>query len=70
MLPLFELVSVTLELAILRSKGTEKLTAHSYKGWQNKMQPNRTMLAYHGVTQSMRRKSNCFDNAVIKSLFG
>ena len=28
------------------------------------------MLADHGVTQSMSRKGNCFDNAVIESFFG
>ena len=28
------------------------------------------MLANHGVTQSMSRKGNCFDNAVIESFFG
>ena len=28
------------------------------------------MLAHRGVTQSMSRKGNCFDNAVIESFFG
>ena len=28
------------------------------------------MLADHGVTQSMSRKGNCFDNAAIESFFG
>ena len=28
------------------------------------------MLAHHGVTQSMSRKGNCFDNAAIESFFG
>jgi putative transposase len=34
------------------------------------MQPYRAMLVRHGVTQSMSRKGNCFDNAVIESFFG
>ena len=34
------------------------------------MQPYRAMLAHRGVTQSMSRKGNCFDNAVIESFFG
>ena len=34
------------------------------------MQPYRMMLARCGVTQSMSRKGNCFDNAVIESFFG
>ena len=28
------------------------------------------MLAHHGVRQSMSRRGNCFDNAVIESFFG
>ena len=28
------------------------------------------MLAHHGVKQSMSRRGNCFDNAVIESFFG
>ena len=28
------------------------------------------MLAHRGVTQSMSRRGNCFDNAVIESFFG
>jgi transposase InsO family protein len=34
------------------------------------MQPYRAMLAQRGVKQSMNRKRNCFDNAVIESFFG
>ena len=34
------------------------------------MQPYRAMLMHHSVTQSMSRKGNCFDNAVIESFFG
>ena len=34
------------------------------------MQPYRAMLAQRGVKQSMSRKGNCFDNAVIESIFG
>ena len=43
---------------------------HSDQGWNDKMQPYRAMLAHRGVTQSMSRKDNCFDNAVIESFFG
>jgi putative transposase len=68
--PVFELVSQTLRAALSRSKCTTELTVHSDQGWQYKMQPYREMLARRGVTQSMSRKGNCFDNAVIESLFG
>ena len=40
------------------------------QGWHYKMQPYRAMLAQRGVKQSMSRKGNCFDNAVIESFFG
>ena len=43
---------------------------HSDQGWHYKMQPYRAVLAHRGVTQSMSRRGNCFDNAVIESFFG
>jgi putative transposase len=68
--PVFELVSETFRAALSRSKSVTELTVHSDQGWQYKMQPFRAMLARHGVTQSMSRKGNCFDNAAIESFFG
>jgi len=68
--PIFDLVSGTLKAALSQSECTNKLTVHSDQGWQYKMQPYRVMLASHGVTQSMSRKGNCFDNAAIESFFG
>ena len=72
--PVFELVSGTLDAALSRYEHAGDLTVHSDQGWQYtikiKMQPYRTMLARRGVTQSMSRKGNCFDNAVIESFFG
>lgn len=43
---------------------------HSDQGWQYKMQLYRAMLVRRGVTQSLSRKGNCFDNAAIESFFG
>ena len=68
--PVFDLVSSMLEAALSRSEDTSGLTAHSDQGWHYKMQPYRAMLAHRGVNQSMSRKGNCFDNAVIESFFG
>ena len=68
--PVFELVSSTLRTALSRSKSTPGLTIHSDQGWHYKMKPYRTMLVHREVTQSMSRKGNCFDNAVIESFFG
>lgn len=68
--PVFELVSGTLQAALSQLKSTTGLTVHSDQGWQYKMQPYRSLLACSGVTQSMSRKGNCFDNAAIESFFG
>ena len=68
--PVFELVAGTLRAALSQSKGFSELTVHSDQGWHYKMNPYRAMLKRRGVTQSMSRKGNCFDNAVIESFFG
>lgn len=68
--PVFELVSNTLAAALSQTRHTGELTVHSDQGWHYKMRPYRAMLARRGVTQSMSRKGNCFDNAVIESFFG
>ena len=68
--PVYELVASTLQEALSRTECTAGLIVHSDQGWHYKMQPYRTMLAQRGVKQSMSRKGNCFDNAVIDSFFG
>ncbi len=68
--PIFELVAGTLQAALSNAEETAQLTVHSDQGWHYKMQPYRAMLTRRGVTQSMSRKGNCFDNAVIESFFG
>jgi transposase InsO family protein len=68
--PVFELVSGTLRTALSRPRSAGELIIHSDQGWHYKMQPYRAMLASCGVTQSMSRKGNCFDNAAIESFFG
>ena len=68
--PVFELVSGMLQAALARTACTGELIVHSDQGWHYKMQPYRVMLARRGVKQSMSRKGNCFDNAVIESFFG
>lgn len=43
---------------------------HSDQGFQYQHASWRTLLADAGATQSMSRKGNCFDNAVIENFFG
>jgi putative transposase len=43
---------------------------HSDQGFQYEYMSWRRLLADFVVTQSMSRKGNCFDNAVIENFFG
>lgn len=42
---------------------------HSDQGWQYRMRTWRKVLDEHGVRQSMSRRGNCLDNAVMESFF-
>lgn len=68
--PVYKLVSDRLEKAISTLKSTEKPLIHSDQGWQYQLDSYQQTLASHGFTQSMSRKGNCLDNAVIESFFG
>ena len=46
------------------------LILHSDQGWQYQHKHYQYLLKSKGVLQSMSRKSNCLDNAVIESFFG
>ena len=43
---------------------------HSDQGWQYRMKPYQMMLKARGIQQSMSRKGNCLDNAVVENFFG
>src|SRR5690606_33492062 len=43
---------------------------HSDQGWHYQMVKYQKTLANQGITQSMSRKGNCLDNAVIENFFG
>ena len=49
--------------------GTE-LILHSDQGWHNQHKHYQQMLVEKGVRQSMSRKGNCLDNAVMENFFG
>lgn len=68
--PVFELVIQTLKSALDRLDRRSRPILHSDQGWQYKMLPYRKMISKYGLTQSMSRKGNCFDNAAIESFFG
>ena len=43
---------------------------HSDQGVQYACDEYQQLLAKHGVKQSMSRRGNCYDNAVVESFFG
>jgi len=53
-----------------RSQPLDGLLHHSDRGVQYACDPYATVLAAHGITASMSRVGNCYDNAVAESFFG
>ena len=49
--------------------GTD-LILHSDQGWQYQYKQYQRKLRKKGIRQSMSRKGNCLDNAVIENFFG
>ena len=48
----------------------DQLLIHSDQGWHYQMKQYRHALNERGIIQSMSRKGNCYDNAVIENFFG
>ena len=46
------------------------LILHSDQGWQYQHKQYQRMLRRKGIQQSMSRKGNCLDNAVMENFFG
>ena len=46
------------------------LLLHSDQGWQYQHEAYRKLLKENGIIQSMSRKVNCLDNAVMENFFG
>lgn len=53
-----------------KQQQTKDLILHSDQGWHYKMNHYQKKLESHHVIQSMSRKGNCLDNAVIENFFG
>lgn len=68
--PAYSLVSKMLEKAFERMSENDELLLHSDQGWHYQMKQYRQALQERGITQSMSRKGNCYDNAVIENFFG
>ncbi|USK69527.1 IS3 family transposase [Peribacillus asahii] len=68
--PTYSLVSTMLDQAFERLTDEDALLIHSDQGWHYQMKQYRHALSERGITQSMSRKGNCYDNAVIENFFG
>ena len=63
------LVSAALRMAINQRHYSQNLILHSDRGAQFASAAYRRLLGQHGLTASMSRKGNCYDNAFIESFF-
>ena len=68
--PRLSLVMDMLEDALRELPDGMNLILHSDQGWQYQHKHYQYMLVEKGIRQSMSRKGNCLDNAVIESFFG
>ncbi len=68
--PTYDLVGKMLAQALKRLKPTQAPMIHSDQGWQYQMPTFRRELQARGLEQSMSRKGNCLDNAVMENFFG
>lgn len=67
--PALFLTCKTLEKALKVKGRKEGLMLHSDQGWHYRTPMWRSMLGDAGITQSMSRKGNCLDNAVMENFF-
>jgi len=68
--PVFDLVLETVKKALEKRKKEDVLLLHSDQGWHYRMKNYKELLKKNNIIQSMSRKGNCFDNAVIENFFG
>ncbi|MEH5921745.1 IS3 family transposase, partial [Escherichia coli] len=64
------LVENMLDQAFKKLNPHEHPVLHSDQGWQYRMRRYQNILKEHGIKQSMSRKGNCLDNAVVECFFG
>ncbi len=65
-----DLAATALTMALWRRKPAKGLLHHSDRGVQYASQDYQDLLTHAGLTCSMSRKGNCWDNACVESFFG
>ena len=68
--PVLRMVTTMLNEAFAKIPDGTNLILHSDQGWQYQHKQYQRMLREKGIRQSMSRKGNCLDNAVIENFFG
>lgn len=68
--PVFNQVVTMLKKAFRKIPDNTNLILHSDQGWQYQMKDYQHLLKQKGIRQSMSRKANCLDNAIIENFFG
>lgn len=68
--PVFAQVINMLKKSFRKIRNVQNLILHSDQGWQYQMKAYQNILKQKGIIQSMSRKGNCLDNAVIENFFG
>jgi transposase InsO family protein len=64
-----ELATEALTMAVAHRRPAVGVLHHTDRGSQYAATTYRAMLASHGLTASMSRRANCWDNAVVESFF-
>ena len=68
--PQISMVMQMLQNAFKKLSKDDRPMLHSDQGWQYQMGFYQEALKEQGITQSMSRKGNCLDNAVMENWFG
>jgi putative transposase len=64
------LVTGTLKLARQKERVVDELVLHSDQGYQYSSHPYHVLTSASGITPSMSRRGNCWDNAPMENFFG
>jgi transposase InsO family protein len=68
--PNLKMVLDMLQKAFHKHQTLENLIMHSDQGWHYQHGQYQYLLREHGIIQSMSRKGNCLDNAMMENFFG
>lgn len=68
--PNLKMVTTMLDKAFRKYDNLDGLVFHSDQGWHYQHMKYQQMLKDKGIMQSMSRKGNCLNNAIMKNFFG